>query len=76
LLWALIAFMVRPHSASLRAIGIPACSVWITVLTAPPMSLNEHTAADIASGTAYSRTVISVMTPSVPSDPTKRRVRS
>ena len=46
------------------------------MLTAPPMSLNEHTAADIASGTAYSRTVTSVMTPSVPSEPTKRRVRS
>ena len=35
-----------------------------------------HTAADIASWTGYRRTVTSVMMPSVPSEPTKRRVRS
>jgi hypothetical protein len=47
----LIAFMVVAHRASLRAIGIPACSVCITVFTAPAISGNEQIAADIASGT-------------------------
>ena len=62
--------------ASQRAIGMPACSVWITVSTAPSMFAKEQVAADIASGTAYRRTVTSVMMPSVPSAPTNRRVRS
>ena len=44
--------MVVAHNASLRAIGITACKVWITVLTAPAMSGKEQMAADIASGTA------------------------
>src|SRR5437773_8990011 len=36
-----ISFMVVAHSASLRAIGIPAWRVWITVFTAPRSE--EHT---------------------------------
>ena len=35
-----------------------------------------HTAAEIASGMPCSRSRISVITPSVPSEPTNRRVRS
>jgi hypothetical protein len=69
--WALIAFIVVPHRASLRAIGTPDWSVWITVFTAPAMSEKEQTAAEIASGTGWSLTVNSVMMPSVPSEPTK-----
>jgi hypothetical protein len=37
---------------------------------------NEQIAAATASGSGYRRSVISVMTPSVPSLPTNRRVRS
>jgi hypothetical protein len=36
----------------------------------------EQVALEIASGMPCSRTVTSVMTPSVPSEPTNRRVRS
>ena len=52
---------------------------WIVVMTvavAPLMVENGHTAADTASGRPYKRSVTSVMTPSVPSEPTKSRVRS
>ena len=56
-------------------VGMPAWSVSITVFAAPSMSGKAHTAADIAC-TGWSFTVTSVMMPSVPSEPTKRRVRS
>ena len=46
------------------------------VRTAASMLGNEQTAAEIASGTGYRRTVTSVITPNVPSLPTNRRVRS
>ena len=68
--------MVVAHSSSLRAIGMPDCSVWITVSAAPFTVSKAHTAADIAACTGCSFTVTSVMMPSVPSEPTKRRVRS
>ncbi len=61
---------------SMRATGMPICIAWITVLTADLRSGYWHTAAEMASGMPYSRSWISVMTPSVPSDPTKRCVRS
>jgi hypothetical protein len=48
----------------------------MTVLTAPSIVANGHTAADTASGKPCSRSVTSVITPSVPSEPTKSRVRS
>ena len=48
----------------------------MTARTASPIDGNVQTAAETASGCGYSRTVISVMTPSVPSEPTNRRVRS
>src|SRR2546427_2093069 len=41
----------------------------MTVSTAPCMDSNAQTAADTASGRGWRRTVISVMTQSVPSDP-------
>ena len=50
--------------------------VWITALTASPVPGNEHTAAEIASGSGYSFTVTSVMMPRVPSLPTNKRVKS
>ena len=48
----------------------------MTVRTAPSIVSNGHTAAEIASGRPYSRSVTSVMTPSVPSEPTNSRVKS
>jgi protein-L-isoaspartate O-methyltransferase len=50
--------------------------VWITVSTAASTPGKAQTALEIASGTGYSLTVSSVMMPSVPSEPMKRRVRS
>ena len=50
--------------------------VWMTVSTAPASDSNEHTAAEMASGIPYRRSRISVITPSVPSEPTNSRVRS
>ena len=63
-------------SSSIRATGTPHWMVWMTVSTAPASDSNEHTAADIASGMPYRRSRISVITPSVPSEPTNNRVRS
>ena len=60
----------------MRAIGTPDWIVWITAFTAPSMSEKEQTAARSSSGMPWSRTVNSVMMPSVPSEPTKSRVRS
>jgi hypothetical protein len=75
-LYALTAAIVRSHRYSLRAIGTPSWIAAITVSTADARSGKLATAAEIASGTGYRRTVTSVITPSVPSEPTKRRVRS
>ena len=77
-LWQQLHEVMLRHLAtiSLRAIGTPAWMVWITVLVQPSTESKAHTAADIASCTGYSRTVASVMMPSVPSEPTNRRVRS
>ena len=60
----------------MRATGISDWIVAITVSTAPARSANEQTAADIASGMPRRRSWTSVMMPSVPSEPTNRRVRS
>ena len=62
--------------SSTRAIGTPSWMIWMVVRTAASMLGNEQIAAEIASGSGYSRTVTSVITPSVPSLPTIRRVRS
>ena len=62
--------------SSIRATGMPSWIVAMTVSTAPSIESNAQTAADTASGIGCSRTVTSVITPSVPSAPTNRRVRS
>ena len=63
-------------SNSQRAIGMPIWMIWIVVRTAASMLGKVQVAAEIASGSGYSRSVISVITPSVPSLPTISRVRS
>ncbi len=60
----------------MRATGMPSWMVWITVAAAPAMDSNGQTAARTASGRPYKRSVSSVITPSVPSEPTNNRVRS
>ena len=60
----------------MRATGMP---VWIVAITASQAARtvgNGQTPAEIASGMPWSLSVISVTMPSVPSEPTKRRVRS
>ena len=70
------ASMVSSSSSSMRATGTPDWIATITVLTASSMVGNGHTADEIASGMPCRRSRISVITPSVPSEPTSRRVRS
>ena len=48
----------------------------IAVRTAAAIDANEQVAAATASGSGWSFSVISVITPSVPSLPTNSRVRS
>lgn len=48
----------------------------MTEATASPMESNAHTPAEISSGMPRSRSVASVITPSVPSEPTNSLVRS
>ena len=60
----------------MRATGMQCCIATITVSTAALSVGNWQTAAEIASGTPCRRSWISVMTPSVPSEPTNRCVRS
>ena len=59
-----------------RAIGRPDWMVSIVVSQAERTSGNEHVPAAIASGMPESRSVISTIAPSVPSEPMKRWVRS
>ena len=63
-------------SSSQRATGTPAWTIAIAVATASRVVGNEQIAAEIASGIGRSRSVSSVIIPSVPSDPMKRWVRS
>ena len=56
--------------------GTPIWMIWIVVRTAASIDGKVQVAADIASGSGNTLSVISVITPSVPSLPTKRRVRS
>ncbi len=56
--------------------GMP---LWMVMIAASQASLiepKEQVAAETASGMPCSRSVISVMMPSVPSEPTNSRVRS
>ena len=61
---------------STRATGMPSWIVVMTARAAPSIEANGQTAAATASGRPWRRRVTSVMTPSVPSDPTNSRVRS
>ena len=60
----------------MRATGMPACITAMTEETAPASVANWQVAAAIASGMPWRRSATSVITPSVPSEPMKRRVRS
>ena len=60
----------------MRATGMPDWMVAMVALQAASTLGNGQTPAEIASGIPDSRSVISVMMPSVPSLPTRRRVRS
>ena len=55
---------------------MPSCTSSITVRTAASTVGKVATAAAIASGMPYTRSVSSQMTPRVPSLPVNRRVRS
>ena len=72
----LIASSWIASSSSIRATGIPICRVRTTHSTAWDSAPNGQTAARIASGVGWSLSVTSVITPSVPSEPMKSRVRS
>ena len=61
--------------SSTRAIGTPSWMVWMVVFTASAMLGKEHTGGD-TSGQRVQAHGHSVITPSVPSLPTMRRVRS
>ena len=63
-------------SSSIRATGMPSCTVSITESTAPSIVSNAQVADAITSGMPKSLSATSVITPSVPSLPTKSRVRS
>ena len=60
----------------MRATGTPDWMIWMQVSTASSTPGKAQTAAEIASGMPARRSVTSTITPSVPSDPTKSRVRS
>ena len=60
----------------MRAIGMPQRITSMTVRTAASTDGKATTAERTASGSPCSFSVSSVMTPSVPSEPTSRRVRS
>ncbi len=60
----------------MRAGRIPICMVAIAVSTAPARVAKAQMPTAVASGIPYTRSVTSVITPSVPSEPTSRWVRS
>ncbi len=74
--WALMARMLAQSRSSHRAIGTPCWIVSITQVTASRTLGNWQVAADTDSGWGCRRRVSSVTMPSVPSEPTKSRVRS
>ena len=75
-LWRLMASINISSSSSMRATGIAFCETDRTQSTASRRVGKAHTAADIASGVGCTRSVASQTSPSVPSEPMKRRVRS
>mmetsp|Transcript_68634 Transcript_68634/g.138018 ORF Transcript_68634/g.138018 Transcript_68634/m.138018 type:complete len:224 (+) Transcript_68634:421-1092(+) len=74
--YALKAAMVVASRSSHLARGMPTWSIAAAALAAPSTESNRTTAAVTAEGRGCNFTWISVMTPSVPSDPTSRRVKS
>ena len=68
--------IMTSSSNSMRATGIADWITEIAVSTASCRVSKLQTAAEIACGTGCTFNVTSVMTPSVPSEPTKRRVMS
>ncbi|MCY1247272.1 hypothetical protein D9M72_605880 [compost metagenome] len=60
----------------MRATGMPDWMVRITALQASSIVGNGQTPPEMTSGMPCSLSVIEVMMPSVPSAPTKSRVRS
>ena len=60
----------------MRATGMPDWMVMMVALHAASTVGNGQTPDEMASGIPASRSVNSVMTPSVPSEPTISRVRS
>mmetsp|Transcript_28984 Transcript_28984/g.66570 ORF Transcript_28984/g.66570 Transcript_28984/m.66570 type:complete len:300 (-) Transcript_28984:73-972(-) len=74
--YALNAAIAEASSSSQRATGIPHCRMAATARAPPARLSNVHTAAEHAVGSGCSLSCSSVITPSVPSEPTSRRVRS
>ena len=74
--WALTALIAAGSSSSQRAIGIPSWTASVTVATAPSRPSKTQRAAAISSGMPWMRSVSSVITASVPSEPSSSRVRS
>ena len=73
---ALTARIAAGSSSSQRATGMPSWTASVTVATAPARSSKTQRAAAISSGMPWMRSVSSVITASVPSDPSSNRVRS
>lgn len=59
----------------MRATGTPACRICTVLSTAAWTEGKEQTADTMASGMPCRRSVVLVMTPRVPSEPTNRFVR-
>ena len=72
----LIAAIWTSSANSIRATGTPDWMIAMQVSTASSTLGKAQTAAETASGMPERRSVTSTITPSVPSDPTKSRVRS
>ena len=74
-MYALSDTIVVASSSSQRVTGMPAPMIAAAVRHAASMDGNAARATTMCSGIACSRTVSSVMTPSVPSEPTNSSVR-
>ena len=63
-------------SISSNAAGRSEAMIWVTARPASTTSAKVATMVEVGGGSGRRRRVASVMTPRVPSDPTKRRFRS
>ena len=73
---ALIAAIVHASSSSTRVTPAPAATIVVAARHADSTSGNESRRTTACSGIPCRRTVSSVITPSVPSEPTSRPRRS